>query len=264
MKKWFMNLFRSYRNEKRIEKHFRINESAYREVEKDLDVKKGRIDKLEKQVKEMDKMADIHSEHVSNLNTIYLERFVALEKAMQDANSLKGLTERMARVEVMYIEVFRKAQDTYSRSMRHMVTQSGKNSQFIMKYAGEQAEKAIAEIEGEIEKIILIHTDKIVEGVADEYQNKLNEFMHPVENKVVPPIKIIVNAKEYDSIQSAITYDEIVEIAVMHDEGTMRNVVGANYTVTFRFEGGSGNMFKGNKVNVRQGMIFNVSLTDNA
>lgn len=73
-------------------------------------------------------------------------------------------------------------------------------------------------------------------------------------------MEIIVNAKKYKVDWQEATYEDIVAIArSSYDKDTV-------YTVTWylRENGGGGSLTKGEKVFVREGMIFNVALTNNA
>ena len=137
----------------------------------------------------------------------------ALEKAidrMDLTEQIKKLSERTGKNELMFTAVFKKANDTYSRGMRGLISQSAKCSM----YAAELAEQKLIEIRKEIDDLILTNTDKIVGGVADEYQNKLNDFESKIEKKYqIKTIRISVNGFLFDMKVDKISHQYIVDIA---------------------------------------------------
>lgn len=219
--KWF-----KFKSTKRIE-----------ELEKKIEELSGKMQKLKGQVEESDKLAGHMVEHNKNINKIHLEK-------------IESLSERTGKNELMFTAVFKKAQDTFSRSMRALVTQTGRNNQFIMTLAGEK----LKEIE-----------DKYQEVISD-----LKMSISPVdllETAESNPTKIIVNMRKFNIDTPEVSYAEIIELAAIYGNygGDLSKVI---WTVSFRHEDADGaeNGFlkKGEKVTVKEGMIFNVSDTSNA
>jgi len=140
----FKRLFRSYRNESRINSLEKNLIGVY----KDLHAKSERIGQLKMknecltdQINSLLIKIEDTAKTAQKRHDGYCISMTALEKAidkMQDSNTMEGIIGRMARLEIMYIDVFKKAQETHGRSMRALVTQSARNTQYTEKLAMEQ------------------------------------------------------------------------------------------------------------------------------
>ncbi len=138
--------FKSTKRIEELEKKIEDFLTAFKEFEEDAsrtgEDLASRIEKLESE-KAMARIAEVDKD-LEDWKKASLISMEALEKLIRDADfegDIKKLSERTGKNELMFTAVFKKAQDTFSRSMRALVTQTGRNNQFIMRLAGEKLEE---------------------------------------------------------------------------------------------------------------------------
>lgn len=74
-------------------------------------------------------------------------------------------------------------------------------------------------------------------------------------------ITIIVNGRKKDTVETSLTFDEVVELAFEHPP-TGPNTL---FTITYRNgprKNPEGTLITGQKVRIKKGMVFNVTATD--
>lgn len=177
--------------------------------------------------------------------------FDSVQKKLDElSEKIESLSERTGKNELMFTAVFKKTQDTYSRGMRGLISQSAKCSM----YAAKLAEEKVAEIEVKHQKVF-----------DDIRSYGLKGLPMPSDNK---PTKIIVNTREFDINTPEVSYDDIVEIAVLHSKNlTMEDPSEILWTVTYYPNDNSSGtkiLKKGETVSVTSGMVFSVYKTLNS
>lgn len=138
LKKWFSRLFKSTRNEELIA-----------ELKDEISLLK---DFSEKRASELHSLQDIFKsqrEHVSNLNSIYINRIEALEKKLSiiGTQELEDLKHRIGKNELMHVATSKRQNDLFEDGTRNLMKLSSQICIHAMTLAHDKIKEVTAALD---------------------------------------------------------------------------------------------------------------------
>ena len=168
-----------------------------------------------------DKHLDGHAYSASKLDEFldYLNGQIKTDFSKE----IGDLKDRIGNNEKMHVDVFKKAQDTYSNGMGEIVSASTKNIQYAMKIAGDLVEKSVKEIKGNLDELVRVEIEK---SFPEPETSPPEEDLSSVEKIFILP-RAIINGEEKLVSSNTLTYDQVVELAGFNPSDNLSVSIGS-------------------------------------